>query len=332
MNIPNDTGHPWRLNKFIEYQHQVPSIHYRTLGAYINKHKLTQDDAIFLSWLMSVTYNEITCMLIFESLDWKTMTLDNVKEYWKENKEVLNFGSARKYAKNMDWFVPLIGSFMKLVKRNPYKWLRDFKCVYPTDTYTRINRAVLGIEYVGRFSADLFMEMIVHLSRLKVIGIQVEEPLQLDWKNCSNLTSGLLNIFYKDAAADVFDKTHHIAPSDIEYLNRKILQVQKSVQEVYPEQDCDLMMFVGKICSFRNLFKSSRYGGFHHDRQLGVLKEYEKALPNRKSVWEDVYELRKAMFNPKLLGERGNWSGIRKERKKLWIEKGETGVESISKH
>ena len=332
MIIPNDTGHPYRVKKFIEYQHNVPSIHYRTLGQYILEHNLSSDDAIMLSWYMSVTYSEITCMFMFETLDWRTMKFRNLKNFWGVYKKDLNFGSARKYAKNMDWFLPLMNSFMKMVKRKPYKWLKGFRMYNPTETYTHIYKTISSIEFVGRFSADLFMEMIVHLSKLDVIDIVVKVPLSLDWKNCSNLTSGLFNIFYKDEEANNYDKTKVVTAEDIMYLNRKILDVQKYIHRKYPEQDSDLMMFVGKICSFRNLFKGARYGGFHHDRQLGVLKEYEKAIPMYQTLWDDVYGLRKKMFPENLLGEYGGWSGIQKERKKLWIQEGETGCESISKH
>lgn len=37
-NIPNDDGKRYRLKKFVEYQHEVPSIHYRVLGEYIKKY------------------------------------------------------------------------------------------------------------------------------------------------------------------------------------------------------------------------------------------------------------------------------------------------------
>lgn len=332
MIIPNDTGHPYRLDKFVEYQHKVPSIHYRTLGQYILNHKLEEDDAIMLSWYMSVTYSEMTCMFMFENLDWRTLNGGLLRHFWKKYKEVLDFGSARKYAKNLDWFLPLMNSFMKMVKRKPYNWLLELERDTPIETYRNIYKTISSVNYVGRFSADLFMEMIVHLSKIGAIDIEVEVPLKLDWKSCSNLTSGLFNIFYKDEEANNYDKTKSVTPQDIEYLNKHILIVQRAIQKKYPDQESDLMMFVGKICSFRNLFKSSRYGGFHHDRQLGVLMRYEKSLPEKQELWDEVYKLRKSMFTKDLLGEYGNWADIRKDRKKIWVEKGMTGVEGINKY
>lgn len=329
-NIPGDTGHPWRLNKFVEYQHEVPSIHYRTLGEYIKRNKLSEDDAVYLSWLMSVTYNEVTCILIFELLDWRTMRLSDVSSFWIQYKPLLNFGSARKYAKNMDWFIPLMDSFMRKVKRHPYEWIKNLESQNPLATYTHINRNVLGTQYVGRFAADLFMEMVVYLSKIGVLALNIKTPFELDWRKSSNLTSGLYNIFYMDDCADTFDKTKTVNNNlDEVWLLQRMNEVQKAIHVRYPEQDDELAMFVGKICSFRNLFKKARYGGFHHDRQLGVIREYEQSFPGYQHIWDELYKLRADMFHPRFLGELGGWDGIRKERKKLWVTQGLTGVEDI---
>ena len=61
-HIPGDTGGDWRIGKFVEYQHEVPSIHYRVMGNYIVDWVPDRDDAVMMCWYMSATYNEITCM------------------------------------------------------------------------------------------------------------------------------------------------------------------------------------------------------------------------------------------------------------------------------
>lgn len=322
-NIPNDTGGDWRLNKFVEYQHEVPSIHYRVLGEYIKRYIHDKDVAVMMCWYMSATYNEVTCILLQKIFDWKSQTPKTIskycKKFWKDNKESLDFGSSRKYAKNMDWFPTLMDEFIRLTKKKPYKWLKHFK-----NSYSDMYKTVSSISFTGRFSCDLFMESILYLN--DYFDTSFIAPSKLDWKKCSNLTSGLCNIFYMDEEANEFDKTGKLLVSE-EVLNKNLLYVQDYVKKVYPEQDNDINLFIGKICSFRNLFKSSRYGGFHHDRELGVLKAYEKSLPEYQELWERVYKLRRDMFEPRFLGEIGGWDGIRKERKKLFLTKGLTGVE-----
>ena len=124
-NIPGDTGGNWRLKKFVEYQHEAPSIHYRLLGEYILKgYVQTKSDAVMMCWYMSATYNEVTCILLHELFDWRSRTKQNLSRYcsdfWSNWKQYLDFGSSRKYAKNMDWFPKLMESFIKITKKKPY--------------------------------------------------------------------------------------------------------------------------------------------------------------------------------------------------------------------
>lgn len=327
-NIPGDQGGTWRLKKFIEYQHEVPSIHYRVMGNYIIDWIAYEDDAVMMCWYMSVTYNEITCMLLQELFDWRSLSPKTIREYcnrfWEETKPFLDFGSSRKYAKNMNWFPILMESFIRTTHRKPYDWLRSLIKGDPVKDYKRVYNSISALPYTGRFATDLFMESILYLG--DYLGIKLVEPSKLDWKKCSNLTSGLLNIFYYDEEANYYDKTGRLPVSE-EFLTEHLEIVQKEIEKTYPEQDNDINLFVGKICSFRNLFKSARYGGFHHDRELGVLREYERTLPEFQYIWEKAFELRKNMFDERFLGELHNWDGIRPERKKLWLRKGLTGVE-----
>lgn len=328
MNIPNDTGHPWRLHKFIQYQHNVPPIHPVTCVEFANRRNMFLNERVFLSWLVSITYCEITAIFLYTMLrDWKTIDREELEAFWVENKSTLIFGSARKHAKNMDWFVPLVMDFLEETRRQPLKWIETKVRNDPEMTYVGILTAVRSIKFVGRFAADLFMEMLV---AFKVVPLQ--EPELLDWKHCSNLTSGLLNIMYLDDEADEFDKTGKVSPERVELLNKRIRQVQKAIKKEYPEQDVSLPLIIGKICSFRNLFKSSRYGGFHHDRQLENLLLYRIRYRDSHKLWDVLFDIRATLFDESLLGELGNWRGVRKDRKKLWVEKGLTGVESIGEH
>lgn len=320
-HIPGDYGKDYRLKKFVEYQHEVPSIHYRFLGEYIKRHNMTRDETVDMCYLMSVTYNELTCIVLFEML--KEYTPD---EIWEKYKMDLSFGSSRKYAKNNDQFVQLIEDWKRETKNTPYEWLLSQILTSEEQTCINIQRAIQNVNNVGRFAADLFIEMLVYMK--DYLNIHLKEPAKIDWKNCANLTSGIFNIFYEDEKANEFDKTKKVSQGEIKYLTTKLKIIQKEIQKTYPEQDSEISMFIGKICSFRNLFKNARYGGFHHDRQLGVLKEYEKAFPQYKQLWEECYQIRADIFPDRFLGEKHGWDGIRKERKKIWLTTGKTGVEN----
>lgn len=332
-HIPGDTGKDWRLNKFVEYQHEVPSIHYRVMGEYIKKNFFNEDTSVMMCWFMSCTYNEVTCALLEKVFDWRHTTPKTVDSYcqkfWEDWKVLLDFGSSRKYAKNMDWFPTLMSEFIKATHKKPYRWLCSLLKEDPIESYYAVCKELEKFRFTGRFARDLFMESVLYIQ--DYLRISLEEPDSLDWERCSNLTSGVLNIAYRDEEANLFDKTGRF-PIGVteEQLTRYLDRIQRRIHRIYPEQDDSINMFVGKICSFRNLFKASRYGGFHHDRELGVLREYEHTLPQYQYIWDQIFELRKQMFPDRFLGELHGWNGIRKERKKLWLTKGLTGVEEIS--
>jgi hypothetical protein len=325
LKIPNDTGYPWRLHKFAEYQHLAPAIDPLTYTAYAKRKNLSKDDCVILAWYHSLTYCEITAAFLFEH---RRMITYNPQRFWEVYKDKLIFGSARKYVKNMDWFVPLMENFLDDTKGEPYKWLVDI--VGKTslaDRSKRIQKYLGERRFMGRFSIDLFLEAIISLHGAGLIDLLVPSG-GYDWKKSSNLTSGMLNIFYMDDEADRFDKTG-ILPEGAELLLNDFLdEVLDCIEYLYPEQRIDKVSVVNKICSFRNLFKKARYGGFHHDRQLGNLRHYQEVYPSYP-LWEEMLEIRKAIFPHHMLGELRGWDGIRKDRKKLWVEEGLTGVERI---
>lgn len=317
-HIPGDNGKDYRLRKFAEYQHEVPSIDCRFLGEWIKKYNLDKDTAVDMIWLLSVSYNEITAIFLNE---YKIRTM----EEWLENKSKLSFGSARKYVKNLDLFVGLMEEWEQATNGKPYEWILQFVSPDAEKTYNNILNGISSLKNVGHFSAYRFVDCFVYLKdwfNMDITGSSV-----LDWKNCANMTSGIYNIFYEDERANEFDRTHKVSQIEKAYLKSRLKIIQETIHEIYPEQDNDISIFIGKICSFRNLFKNARYGGFHHDRQLGVIRKYQQDYPEYSELWEKCLELRKETFPERFLGELHDWDGIRKERKKIWLTTGKTGVE-----
>lgn len=325
-NIPNDDGQIYRLKKFVEYQHEVPSIHYRFIGNWIKKYSYDKDRALNMCWLMSVTYNEITCIILDRLLYGNGYSPEKI---WIRYKERLDFGSARKYAKNNDWFVPLMREWDDITQRRPLDWLLRQCGSNGEENYRRLQKVLNMAKFVGRFAADLFIESVSYLQ--EYFGVKITEPKNINWEDGSNLTAGLFNIFYEDERAKRYEETGKVSTREQAVLSQYIAIVQNEIGTTYPEQNNEITMFIGKICSFRNLFKAARYGGFHHDRELGVLRKYEEALPEMNDLYQNCFDLRKEMFPAKFLGEVGGWNGIRKERKKLWLKYGLTGVEDNSR-
>ena len=313
-----------RLDKFVDYQHFAPAIDPITYVAFAKDYGLDKDACVMLAWYHSLTYCEITAAYLFMHYD---EVFYDPQSFWDANKPKLIFGSARRYVKNMGWFVPLMWTFRTDVGLDsPYKWLEAMAGKgSPRQKFKSIEKYLGNWKYMGRFSIDLFLEAIVSMYDAGLLDIKLE-PAGYDWKKSSNLTSGLMNIFNLDREANMFDKTGVIAVR-VSELDDMLDVVIEAVETKYPEQQGNLMSSVNKICSFRNLFKGARYGGYHHDRQLGNLLHYQKAYPEEKELWDYFFRFRKQTFPAHMLGELKDWTGIRPARKKLWKEKGLTGVE-----
>ena len=318
MRIPNDTGHPYRLDKFVEYQHEAPSVAPVVATAFARRRALALNQQVELAWLHSVAYSEITAALL---LDERPTWAKDPEGFWRRSKARLQFGSARVYVKNNDRFPAMVRQFYEATNGKPYDWLRQALTKDTKRSYTAAHKLICGLEYTGRFAADRFLELLIGF------GMELEMPYELDWKKNSNLTSGLFNVLYRDEEADEYDRTGRLRPGAERELSEALEMVWKAVQRRYPKQRTPLQIVTGKLCSFRNLFKGARYGGFHHDRQLGFIRAYERVWPSRTSLWAELYEIRREVFPKHLLGEVVGWEGIRKDRKKLWLTTGRTGVE-----
>ena len=327
MNIPNDTGYPYRLLKYVQYHMAVPPIEPATIIPYCIKNHLSEDSCILIAWYNSMCYCSPTAILLMNLLP-NPQNVD-LTNFWHRHKKNLLFVSARRYVKNMDWFVPLLSQFVKDTDGKSYSaWLKSIcNSNDGTKNYELLYEYLNHWQYMGRFSIELVMDMLVHMYDKNLLSIPFSSnQAEFNWNDGSNVTSGLLNMFYEDDKADQYDKTHSVPDEWIPFLNEKIKEVQQAIKYYYPEQDVGVSVITPKICSYRNLFKGRRYGGYHHDRQLEQLIHYESVYPNLP-VWKEIYKIRFDCFPHKFLGELGGWKGIRKEREKLWLMEGLTGVE-----
>lgn len=321
-NIPNDDHKKFRLDKFVEYQHEVPATDFRFVCEFIDLFHLNKDEIVYIFWLLSCTYSEITSVFLF--VFFKNYKI-GYTDFWECYKNQINIGSARKWVKNKDLFPDLMNDFDKITNKKYFIWVKQFVKTDPIETYKNIHKNLETIKNCKRFASDLFLQVFVH--RPDYFGFKTVQPIELDWENCDNLTSGIYNIFYQDKKANDFDVYGKVSSKDKKWLTEKLKEIQNRIIELYPDEDPSIYNFVTKICSFRNLFKNARYAGFHHDRELGVIIEYQKNFPEFSSLWKICYEIRKRIFQHRFLGELNGWYGIRKERKKLWLKYGLTGAE-----
>jgi hypothetical protein len=334
VNIPNDKGEDWRIDKFVEYQHKVPPIYQATFAQYANNVNLSERDAVIASWFMAITYSEITTIWLMETFP--LYELDRYDSWFLENEPTMIFGSAKKYNRYCGRFVSLMRDFHKHYIEGTTPEAKFYSLIgegTEKQKYDNVHKYNGKIREFARFSGDLFNECAMSFQNSGHLKGEMSSPNSLNWYKGANETSGMFNLLYEDKLADDYDKTGVASKEMREWFplfDQKLIYIRDKIQDRYPKSKVEIPLFTPKICSFRNLFKSSRYGGYHHDRQLEHIKQYQFWHPKLDDLWESIYTIRKQAFDPVLLGEINGWDGIRRERKKLWLNQGMTGVEAES--
>jgi len=310
------------MDKLIEYKQIADYADLPVLAEYA-KRLHTKDEVILIAWFFSLTYSEPSTFWLLDNLDYYRINKQGLNQLWDRYKIRLPFCSSRQYCKNMNWFVPLMSKFMSVTKRHPYKW---FKSLYndqdtPNEKYSKVYSEICRWKYMGRFSSELFMLAIEAMS--EVTGIPKISPSNppFSWKTGSNVTSGMLNLLYLDEEADAFDRTARLDPSSYALLD-------KGVQTLYARckhqglEIKDYTSILPRVCSFRNLFKGNRYVGFHQDRQLEGMYQISALKDTNLDCIQTLYDIRRSLYPEYLLGELNDWTGIRRDRKKLFLTTG----------
>lgn len=326
-NIPGDDGELWRIDKLIEYKQLTDYVDLSTLKSYMQKHftkdKESFDNVVKLAWYHSLTYSEVSALWMLNND--KDIDYKSVYTWFKTYRDSLPFSSARVYCKNMGWFVPLMRRWLFHTNHvHPYEWLRSI--VKDEDTagekYDKIYKELNKWDYMGRFSIDLFLQVLetAYYADAFPFLVKSQEP-PFKWGKGSNLTSGMLNLIYEDDAANKFDKTGHLDPCLIDKLDDGLDRLyMRCTQKGLSIQSHTTI--IPRICTFRNLFKGKRYVGYHQDRQLEQIQQISAIKNSDLDCIDELYGIRKTLWGDHMLGEVSGWQGIRKERKKLFLKTG----------
>lgn len=330
LHIPGDTGGGWRIKKFGEFAHKVRAVDPLMLEEYYRRHNLSLDTTLDLFWLLSSTYSEITAIVILNQLKrLKDHTPEDINSYWKEYKPLLKFGSSRRYAKSLDWFPHLIQDWNTFTHKSPSTWFKSFlDNSTPAESYRNLYKFLESRKFMGRFSVELFLLNFTYFRQDKLWNIELSEATTFNWREYSNETSGLLNLFYMDEKADEFDKSHTLDQSTFDFLNKANSVLQTYLKDTYGEYDAQPLIYMPRICTFRNFCKERRYVGFHHDRQLSFIKNYEKHFGVTPLI-KEFYDIRKSIYPIKLLGELNGWLAPRSALNHTFLRTGFIGVEEI---
>lgn len=317
MKIPNDIGGSWRYNKLVEYIGSFPDEIGPLARDFLKNRKATKSDVVWWVLLYSACYCMGTACILFDSLNYKTVTEEELEEFWEENKPRLIFQSDRRYIKNMNQFCHIAKEFIQRSHRRPWKYISQFIHEDPVKTYTALYKEVSSWRYYGRFGTILFL---YNLNKLMGIDMHSES---YDWKHGATTTSAIYNAEYKDSAAARFEDDSNITKEEEKRLDGVLGQIIKDLKKRYPNKRWTIMGVTSDLCSYRKLFKQTRYLGYYVDRQQEELMWLESRWPELESTWTRFWECRKKYLNNEFLGEVKGWEGIQKSLMTSWVDRGE---------
>ncbi len=317
MRIPRDTGGTWRKNRMVEYIGSFPDEIGPLMRDYFKQQSLSKDDQVWWILLYSSCYCMGTACVLQQELDYKTVTKSQAERFWTENKQRLIFQSDRRYIKNMNQFVDIVGEFVRRSKRHPWEYLQKFVRKTPEETYAALYKEVSSWRYYGRFGTILFMYNIN-----KLMGIPMNSK-EYDWKNGKTTTAAIFNAVYKDDRADAFEDTASLDSDDKQFLNKFLNRLVARLSSKYPEKNWTIMGVTSDLCSYRKLFKQTRYLGYYVDRQQEELIWLQERWPEYQDLWKAFWSGRKQHIDTQYLGELNGYVGIQKDKMRSWVERGE---------
>lgn len=317
MIVPNDTGKNWRINKLVEYIGTFPDEIGPLMKQYFFARKMDKDQQAWWVLLYSACYCMGTACVLERELDYRKVRRKELDEFWEVNKPKLIFQSDRRYIKNMNQFNYIAWDFLSRSKRKPWEYLSQFITDDPYENYKRLYKEVSSWKYYGRFGTILFL---YNLHKLMGVPLDYNE---YDWKSGKTTTSALFNAFYKDDRAEEFEAEGKLTSEELTWLDNTLSKLMRVLKKRYPDKDWTLMGVTSDLCSYRKLFKQTRYMGYYVDRQQEELLWLQERWPKYKFTWKKLWEWRSRLIDHKYLGEILGYTGIQKEKMMAWSLRGE---------
>lgn len=306
-HIPGDTGKPFRrkvVQSLLKGNYVDGATDYCMLVPYADTMGLSESERVWLAYLYGLSYSCTTAIRLFQVVS-NPLHIDivSLKKFWRSEKDTLWFNPDRRYVKNNDQVIPSMLCISQIADEcdGLDRWVvassangQDFNNLYRS--------VIKQWDFFGPMGAYLFFDALYGLCPSLYV-----DPDHLDWKHSGKtVVEGMAHMMYQDELIETRE-------FPLKAYNAAVNRLQKSSGQ--PK-----VIIESTLCAFRKLFKGTRYMGYYADRMLEECV-YVDSL-NAVDVI-DVWELRKRSIPKPLRGEDNGWSGIRKERLKNWLERGE---------
>lgn len=305
-HIPGDTGKPFRrkvVQSLLKGSYVDGATDYCMLVPYAHKERLSKEERVWLAYLYGLTYSCTTAIRMFEVLpSTDSINMKLLKGFWRAEKDTLWFNPDKKYIKNNDQVIPAIKSIKdQVLSQYPslMHWVRDYSRDGFQSLYKGIQR---NWDFFGPMGAYLFFDALYGLCPDLYV-----DPDKLDWRGSGKtVVEGMAHMLYMDELIESRE-------FPLDRFNRIVDKLQDSSGK--PK-----VLIESTLCAFRKYFKGTRYVGYYADRML----EECHFVDSLKGVnTPDVWALREQSVPKEFRGEDNGWPGVRKDKLKGWLERGE---------
>ena len=274
---------------------------YGLMRPFIESQNLDWESRLWLAFIYGTSYSCTTTIRFvteFESI--KKATSKKLESFWDSQKDTLWYQPDKRYLKNNNQVVPAIRCMRELSHGSMVDYLVPLLEKGFDTTYKEI---IKNWRFFGPSGAYLFFDAIyAYLPEL------YSEPSELDWKNCGQtVPEGMAQLLGLD------EQALHEEPYDIKRYNR-------AVESMVDKKGWNKNVIESNLCFLRKLYKGTRYLGYYADRQLEECTATANYL--KKFCGVDIWKLRELTTPESMRGETGGWSGIRKDRYKIFLNTG----------
>jgi len=266
---------------------------------------LDEEQRYWLAWLYSACYSGATAYYIFLNFpDYSQVNLKDIEAFWNDKRDSLIFQTDRVYVKSNDAFIRMVYSWKKICGSSQSDFFEGL------DDYDAIYRILYrNLFFYKRYSLFLLLEAIHRLT-----GLQIS-PTGIPFKEAVSSRNGLFNALGWDEKVD-----KPLYDDDLKILNHYADNLVDQLNIEFPSIKTDYWNLETTLCAFRKLFKATRYFGYYIDRQMEEIKVMQKRFKDVN--WDIFWKFRREYFSKNMLGELSGWDGIRKERLRLFLDKG----------
>jgi hypothetical protein len=268
------------------------------LQGVMDKFDLTDEEKAYLSFLVSLTYNNATAWFIFNLLPYP-YNLNEVKKFWNKNKKQLVFTSDRIYVKINDAFPKIMEDYLKKTEGCQVCFMKSISDKDPATNWEKVMEK-------KRFYFYNWFAMILYLKNLNFTGVY---PNKQTYVRFELSPSPLLGMKY------VYNR------KDLTVPQAKILvyKLQRDMNSRLPFKST-LEHIESNLCPYHKFYEGKRYVGYYIDRDLWEIYRMKKRFPNFDAL--TLLEARAKYVDERLLGENyGNYR-IRSWAEKLYLKRG----------